>query len=208
MLKAVDDQGTHRAVRERQRDETRKRLYHAALEIFARDGVAQCRIEDIAQKAEVSRAAFYFHFPSKDDVLLEVLNNAETPITEAVNDLPADATLRTVFDTLISGMAKFWSDEPHRKLLVDVFAVSLRRAPVLSDREAEIVRMAVGKRFQVAATKGELSTVVPAEVLADFFLLNCLAAMASWCVQPTGPLATMLEGVTHLFMHGAGPKKG
>ncbi len=38
-------------MRDKQREETRRRLYHAALEIFCRDGVANCRIEDIVDEA-------------------------------------------------------------------------------------------------------------------------------------------------------------
>ena len=190
-------------MRDKQREETRKRLYQAAIEVFCRDGVAHCRIEDIALKAEVSRAAFYFHFPSKDDVLLELLKESEGPVTEALHALPPGSTLDTVFETLIDGMSKFWSEGERGKLLVDLFSVSLRRAPVMADREAEPVRAAVSHRFKDAADAHALSPMIPAEVLADFFLLNCLAAMASWCVQPIMPLGDMLRGVTHLFMNGA-----
>ena len=84
-------------VRDRQREETRRRLYVAALQVFRRDGVGNCRIDDIAKIAEVSRAAFYFHFPTKDDVLIELLRESEKPISEAIaalkNDTPVDKVL-------------------------------------------------------------------------------------------------------------------
>lgn len=175
------------------------------MEIFIRDGVANCRIEDIALKAEVSRAAFYFHFPSKDDVLLELLREAETPTLEAINALPPDAPLQSVFDALIKNTAAFWAVEGRSRLLVEMFSVSMRRTTILNDREAEVIRAAMGKRFEAAAARNELSPVVPPEVLADFYLLNVFAAMASWGVQPIMPLVDMLNGVTTLFMNGAKP---
>ena len=167
--------------------------------------MSNCRIEDIALKAEVSRAAFYFHFPSKDDVLLELLREAEHPSVEAINALPAEASLETVFETVISTTADFWAGENRSKLLVDVFSVSMRRTTILADREAEVVRAAVSRRFEQAAERHELSPMIPPEVLADFYLLNIFAAMASWGVQPIMPLRDMLAGVTHLFMNGAKP---
>ena len=192
-------------MRDRQREETRKKLYHAAIEIFCRDGVSNCRIEDIALKAEVSRAAFYFHFPSKDDVLLELLREAEHPTIDALAALPVDTSLEKVFETVISTTAAFWGANDRSKLLVDVFSVSMRRTTILADREAEVVRAAVSKRFEQAAERHELSPMIPPEVLADFYLLNVFAAMASWGVQPIMPLQDMLTGVTHLFMNGAKP---
>ncbi|MDP1826781.1 MAG: TetR/AcrR family transcriptional regulator [Archangium sp.] len=192
-------------MRDRQREETRKKLYHAAIEIFCRDGVSNCRIEDIALKAEVSRAAFYFHFPSKDDVLLELLREAEHPTIDALNAMPLDAAIETVFETVISTTADFWGAADRSRLLVDVFGVSMRRTTILADREAEVVRAAVGRRFEKAAERGELSPMIPPEVLSDFYLLNIFAAMASWGVQPIMPLKDMLAGVTHLFMNGAKP---
>lgn len=190
-------------VRDRQREETRKKLYYAALEIFARDGVANCRIEDIAQKAEVSRAAFYFHFPTKDDVLLELLRESEEPMVEVLRALPADAPLAQVFETFIAHTAAFWEAPGRGSLLVEVFSVSMRRTSIVQDREAEVVRAEMSKRFLTAFSRNELSPVVPPEVLADFYLLNCLAALASWSAKPIMPLKDMLHGVTTLFMNGA-----
>jgi AcrR family transcriptional regulator len=194
-------------MREKQREETRRRLYHAALEVFSRDGVAESRIEDIAARAEVSRAAFYFHFPSKDDVLVQLLLEAQVGFVEALHAVPESAPFTAVLEALNAHMAAFWSQGERGRLLVDVMAVSLRRVEAFHAREDELVRDVMGKRFELAASRGELSSLAPAGVLADMYLLNCSAAMAAWCVQPTTPLKAVLDGVLQLFMHGAGPRE-
>lgn len=193
-------------MRDKQREETRRRLYHASLEVFARDGVAASRIEDIAAKAEVSRAAFYFHFPSKDDVLVQLLLEAQVGLAEALNAVPESAPFSAVLAALNAQMAAFWSEGDRGKLLVDVMAVSLRRTEAFRDRKDELVRDVMGRRFELAASRGELSALAPAGVLADMYLLNCTAAMAAWCVQPVVPLAQVLQGVEQLFLRGAGPR--
>jgi len=180
-------------------------VYLAALEVFRRDGVAQCRIDDIAQKAEVSRGAFYFHFPTKDDVLVELLRESEKPIAHAVNEQPANATMEQVLDALAEALAAFWSKE--RELLPDVATVALRMQALVNDREAEPVRAALAHRFTAAAKAGELSDVLPPEVLSDFFLANSLAAMLAWCATPTLSLDVVLKGVVHLFVTGARGKE-
>ena len=93
------------------------------------------------------------------------------------------------------------------KLLIEIFGVVMRRTEVLNDRDSEVVRAAMGQRFEKAAQRGELSNAIPSGVLCDFYLINCFAAMASWGAQPIMQLGDMLRGVTTLFMNGAGPNK-
>ena len=192
-------------MRDKQREETRRRIYLAALDIFRRDGVAQCRIEDIANKSEVSRGAFYFHFPTKDDVLMELLRESQKPMAAALTELPADAPLERVLETLSTTMAEFWMNDS--KLLPEVASVALKMNPVLMDREGIPVREVLGKLFSAAATRGQLSDVLPPEVLADFYLSNALAAMMAWCANPILPLEVVLKGVSQLFLTGARGEK-
>lgn len=176
-------------------------MFRAALEVFRRDTVANCRIDDIAQKAEVSRGAFYFHFPTKDDVLVELLREGERPVADAINELPQQSTLEQVLEAVNLALAKFWENE--RTLLPDVATVGLRLNASALERDGHPVRAALGKRFVLAAARGELSADLPPEVLSDFFLANSLSAMLAWCANPALSLPFVLGGVTHLFLHGA-----
>lgn len=188
-------------MREKQREETRSRLYLAALEVFRRDGVERCRIEDIARLAQVSRGAFYSYFPTKDDVLLELLRHSQQPVAEALGALPDSAPIEVVLHAATDSMANFWLSEP--KLVVDVFSASIRRTAVMADREAEVIRSMVGHRFRALAERGELSPLMPSDALADFFLLCCMATMMSWSTSPALPLQDMLRSAAELFLHGA-----
>ena len=188
-------------MRDKQREETRRRVYRAALEIFRRDTVAGCRIDDIAQKAEVSRGAFYFHFATKDDVLIELLREGEAPIAEAINALPEELSLEKVLEAIDEALAKFWENE--RTLLPDVASVAMRLYAVTDARDVQPVRTALAHRFRLAASRGQLSAVLPPEVLSDFFLANSLSAMLAWCANPALGLPFVLNGVSHLFLEGA-----
>jgi AcrR family transcriptional regulator len=60
--------------RQQQRtDATRRKLLRAAERIFARDGFEASRLEDIAASAGYTRGAFYAHYKSKEDLLLDLL---------------------------------------------------------------------------------------------------------------------------------------
>lgn len=72
------------ATRERQRAETRDRVYRAALAEIANVGLAQARIEHIARKAGVTRPTIYAHFPRKEDFLRELQSRTESLALEAL----------------------------------------------------------------------------------------------------------------------------
>ena len=55
------------------KDRTRRRILDAAARVFARDGIDQATLQDIAAAAELTAGSLYFHFASKDVLLCEVL---------------------------------------------------------------------------------------------------------------------------------------
>src|SRR5271170_1853245 len=63
--------------REVQRQQTRQRVYAAALAEFKRTGMAAADVGDIATAAGVARGTFYFHFPTKEHVLAELERHEE-----------------------------------------------------------------------------------------------------------------------------------
>jgi AcrR family transcriptional regulator len=54
-------------------EDTRDRLAHAAMRLFAEKGFASTSIADILKAADANSGSLYHFFPTKQDVLLEVL---------------------------------------------------------------------------------------------------------------------------------------
>jgi AcrR family transcriptional regulator len=197
-----------RSTRDSQRQQTRRRLYECALAVFRMEGVSNCRIEDIAKAAGVSRGAFYFHFPTKEDVLLERMRETETQICGAIDALPANAPLRRVLETLIGELVSIWESDP--TLLPNVASTALYyTASTMADQEASRLRAVLCRRFRDAAERGELSARLPGDLLGDLYLGHMLAGLLAWYAKQALPLGTVLAGVTELFFAGAAaePKK-
>lgn len=55
--------------------ETRTNIMNAAVHQFALNGFNSASISDICNEANVSKGAFYHHFPSKQNLFLELLND-------------------------------------------------------------------------------------------------------------------------------------
>ena len=188
-------------LRDQRREQTRRRLYEAALEVFRRDEVASCRIDDIAIAAGVSRGSFYFHYPTKEHVLIEHMRETEVQICSAISALPASAPLTQVLETVATALAAIWQPDP--RLLPDVAAVGMRyAASALTDAESGRLRQTLAERFAAAAQRSELSTLLPAEILSDLYLGNTLAGLLAWYGHQETPLKTVLQSTNILFFGG------
>jgi AcrR family transcriptional regulator len=61
-------------LRQQRAEETRANILKAAVECFAEHGYAGTGVNEICQRAGVTKGAFYHHFPSKQAVFLELFN--------------------------------------------------------------------------------------------------------------------------------------
>ena len=194
-----------RATRDEQREDTRKRLYDAALEAFRRDGAANARIDDIVEKVGVARGTFYFHFPSRDDVLRDLLAEAQRDLAARLDALPKKVSVDRVLSTTATAMAERWQNDP--KLLADVASVAIRvPAGGLSAMARDYPALdSLGRRLREAADRGELAAELPPELLASFFLTNLFAASVVWTASPGFPLEQMLLPVVRFFKRAVSP---
>lgn len=85
--------------RERKKQEARRHILEAALELFREKGYEATTVEEIAERADVAKGTFFNHFPRKD-TLLEAL--AEDVVGELFEDLgPVDAWQGTARDQVL-----------------------------------------------------------------------------------------------------------
>ena len=73
-------------VREAQRLATRARVFDAALAEIGRSGLAGADVAAIAAAAGVVRGTFYFHFPTKEHVLVELERAEEAKIVSKLGN--------------------------------------------------------------------------------------------------------------------------
>lgn len=135
--------------RQLQYDDTHRRLFDVAVRLIAKSGYQGTKVQDIAKAAGVAKGTFFLHFPTKDAVVVELLqrhaNAAQAARAKclASGGSPLDA-LRVVVDALADEMGH--SNETLRALLAAMVSSDdvSRRADALV---AEIVaNMAIDAR--------------------------------------------------------------
>lgn len=198
----MESSGEALTERDRQREETRRRVRAVVLDAIRKDGLEGARVDEIARSAGVSRGTVYFHYPTKEHVVAEVLAETEGRIAEALDALPESAPVKKVLETFCASYGREWGSEA--ALFPAVAAVALRQAAAsLLDPKIGAVRQALARAFHRAEGRGELTSAMRPAVLADLFLFNALAATLAWTSRPRARLAAALGNVTTIFLEGA-----
>src|SRR5436305_8373117 len=73
------------SARETKRRQTRERLLGAAIAEFKRAGMADADVGSIVAAAGVAHGTFFFHFPTKEHVLLELERREEERIAKQLD---------------------------------------------------------------------------------------------------------------------------
>ncbi|KPI13500.1 transcriptional regulator, TetR family [Actinobacteria bacterium OV450] len=66
------------------RGNTRQRIQDVALELFAEQGYEKTSLREIAERLEVTKAALYYHFKTKEDIIISVFEDLTRPIDELI----------------------------------------------------------------------------------------------------------------------------
>ncbi|MHA6620743.1 TetR/AcrR family transcriptional regulator [Pseudonocardia sp. DLS-67] len=79
----------------RRNADTREDIRAVAMDLFAENGFEQTSLRQIAERLDITKAALYYHFPSKDDLLAELarpmVEDLEAYVAHARGARPDDA---------------------------------------------------------------------------------------------------------------------
>ncbi|MFE7332493.1 TetR/AcrR family transcriptional regulator [Streptomyces sp. NPDC057565] len=66
------------------RGNTRQRIQDVALELFAEQGYEKTSLREISEKLDVTKAALYYHFKTKEDILISIFEDLNRPVEELI----------------------------------------------------------------------------------------------------------------------------
>ncbi|MEE2853699.1 MAG: TetR family transcriptional regulator [Actinomycetota bacterium] len=164
-------------VREARRLETRARLFDAALAEISRRGVAAADVSAIVAEAGVARGTFYFHFPTKEHVLIEVERLEETRIISEFGDAGGDleAVLSELVPHVLSAERRLGE-----AVFRDMLGLHFSSTRPIEDEFAQhpLGQFLVGV-ISRAQDAGQVDSTADAAELATFFLTGLFALLAT-----------------------------
>jgi AcrR family transcriptional regulator len=166
--------------REAQRRKTRARLLDAAVVEFRRAGTNSADINAIVEAAGVARSTFYFHFPSKEHVLLELIRRDEDYLAEELSRfLETRRDLPTVLEEIIRlvvALETLWGAALFRDVISLYFSPA---RPADDDWTKHPTFVLLAAEIERSRNRGELYDDVDAYHSAAFFLIGLHAQLIS-----------------------------
>jgi AcrR family transcriptional regulator len=181
---------TTRARREREKEERRQSILRAAHEVFFEHGFYHATVDDVAERAEVSKGTVYLYFESKETILAHLLLEGLSELVEVLeqayamgDSLPADERLWR----LAGAYFRFFQQEP----LYFRFLMAMDRG-----RFREAVTPEVYQEVLGASMEGLNLVVRAVEQGIENGLFACCDAQ-----QAAATLWATLNGVLELMNH-------
>ncbi|SED84048.1 DNA-binding transcriptional regulator, AcrR family [Streptomyces sp. 3213] len=127
--------GTMDGIKRQRRGDTRQRIQDVALELFAEQGYEKTSLREIAEHLDVTKAALYYHFKTKEEILVSIFEDLTKPIEDLI---------------------EWGRDQPHtletKQEIVRRYAVALDGATPLfrfmQENQATVRDLRIGERFK------------------------------------------------------------
>ncbi|AKH70189.1 transcriptional regulator, TetR family [Spongiibacter sp. IMCC21906] len=97
-------------------DATRTSILNAAEWLFSTQGIASTRLIDVANRAEVTRGAIYWHFKNKEEIINAIIDRLVTPSEAAIEtffksgETNPSVTIETLRDIVLQGLIRLRTD--------------------------------------------------------------------------------------------------
>jgi AcrR family transcriptional regulator len=187
---------------------TRERILDAAAHVLSRKGYAGTRLSDVADQAEIQAPAIYYYFPSRDDLIEEVMWSGIAHMREHVTGvlavLPPGADPLERIDAAVEAHLRYSLE------ISDYTTASIRNAGQVPESIA--IRYAAEasqygdtwrKLLQDADSAGLLRPDLDARA-ARMLVLGALNWAAEWWNPRRGSLEVVVRTAQSLVRHGLG----
>ncbi len=194
-----------------QRSSTRQRLIHAALELFAVQGVTDTTTRQIAERADVNEVTLFRHFGNKHGLLLAVIEDAgvfahlgQTLIRQANQTTSIYQALKDYATACLAAIDQV--PAVVRSVVGEAGQYPAKNREAIGRGFTQANRY-VAKYFETVIKRGQLHTHLPAEKLAS--LLNgmllgyAVIEFTSEFHQLWHDRDDFLENLVTLFLQGA-----
>jgi len=190
----------------RTRTDTRARIQQVAVELFAEHGYEGTSLREIAERLGVTKAALYYHFKSKEDIVASLVQDYYGQIDELIEWGQAQPRTAEMQREVLAKYVRIVADGDkvfrmlhQNQAAVNTLAAAKARAPLFAERLRFLIGLLAGpdaplaERVKVAMALGGVSVgwMYFAEQVPDRDELRAtVTALASTMLESQLPPAT------------------
>ena len=156
-------------------DDTRKRILHAARQVFSERGYEGATFQAIAVRADLTRPAINHYFSSKRVLYREVVNQTNKLVVMAsIERAERETTLMGRLTAFISAAVLANSENPSASAFLVTNVLESQRHPELNTTENDAVRISREFLMRVvndAIGRGEIAADIDASALVETLLV-------------------------------------
>lgn len=161
-----------------QAEQSKKRIYDAAISIFADKGFDDTSISEICKKAKCSVGAFYHHFPSKDSVQEETFRIADEQFSgwQSLSSRTMNgyemivAYMKAYAEVSLENGVEF-----SKRFYNTNNKIFIRKGRSMQSRLVEIIRTALAT--------GDISLETTAEETCEWLFIGARGIVFHWCLH-------------------------
>lgn len=192
--------------REKKKEATRQEILTAASKFFVERGFDETSVDEIAEAADVAKGTFYYHFKSKDDVLIGLSMLYMVQLSASVDQqLETDRSPLLILREMLQGMAR--DTQANRAIAQKYYAAVFSQFSKQFEgdyRDDPAVLHNIIKRVAASAQKaGELRTDIDAGELGLIISGHFHHAQVTWIsLGEERPLTAKVDDWFELLLDG------
>lgn len=171
----------HRTKGERRRQE----LYETALRLFREKGYEHVSIAEIAKAAGTAKGTFYIYFPTKGDVVKELIKKYDAYYAKKMDELPPDAAPRAAIQEMIWETCELTKKIIGADMIRAVYTNQLLKSPDPDHRDPDCrpVYRITEALLQRGQKQGLITDKYPAWTMAVWLLRAIHSTYYSWSME-------------------------
>lgn len=195
-----------RTVKKGKADESRERILDAAAKLFRKNGYAAMSLRAIAAEAGMKAGSVYYHFDSKEQIVIEVLNLGievvHQGVENAVNALPPHASAGEIVRTgILAHLKALFQFSDYTSANVRIYGQvpsSAQKANLFTRRRYEALWDSILER---AAAKGGVRAEVNRKAFR-LMIIGSLNATLEWFRPKRGEVDALADQYAAILLNG------
>ncbi|MBL4804622.1 MAG: TetR family transcriptional regulator [Alphaproteobacteria bacterium] len=196
---------------------TREDILNAAVTIFSEKGVGASTLEEIAQKANVTRGAIYWHFKNKAEIFDALHERMHRPIVEMlIEDIEKDhpEPIQQLRDMCVRLLMNIEEDAMKRQAMMLFIIKTNYSGDMAIYKENYLAKKEEGKKlfrryFEKAQKAGKLSKDSNPELLTEAISCYMKGVLHEYLINPEGfNMKKKAPQLIELFLNNIGLNEG